>query len=333
MKVLLDELNFVFIAYNMAQKQLKDNALMSGKITGAEPFILSEEDVPFCYHVLFNKFNHLFKTYGQVIICHEGKGSTDWRRNIFPEYKRNRDAGKAEDSYKILKATFPKIEEILNYYPTKQIKVDGCEADDCIFALSTYFANNGEEVLIISSDGDLAQTMNFSDKIQVYNPVKRTYHEKDPDLVMRKAIVGDASDNIPGLYRVGPKTFEKMMLDKALFAEKMKGENREIFERFKKIVDLSVFPKEKHEEIIKQYEEKPWNEFKIGLIESFYYDNKMPDHLSRWGRESSEILERLVEDGNASNTMFSIKIDSNKSKFIDDSEEAKAMDDILNEFF
>ena len=111
-----------------------------------------------------------------------------------------------------------------------------------------YFAKQGEEVLVISSDGDLVQIMNHVDGVQIYNPVKRVFLEKDPDVVMRKAIVGDVSDHIPGLYRIGPKTFEKMLLDKALFSEKMKGDNREIFERFKKIVDLSVFPKDNEED-------------------------------------------------------------------------------------
>jgi len=288
MKVLVDHMNFLFIAYHMARRQLKENF-------GKEEIL--EEDMGFFYHILVNKYNYLFKTYGNLIICHEGRGSLDWRRNIFNDYKRNRDKSKVEQSYLDLKKTFPIIDDLLNSYPTKQIKVDGMEADDVMFALSMEFASKGEDVVIISTDKDMVQVKNHYENIEVYSPIKRLYYEKVPNIVMEKAICGDASDNIPGLYRVGPKTLEKMLVDKDLWRKKMANGNQELYESFLKIVDLSKFPKEKHEEAVKQYYEKEYNLFDPNQVELFFFENNMQEHISRWGSDVGDIIDELTNQG------------------------------------
>jgi len=251
----------------------------------------------FFYHILFNKYNYLFKTYGNLIICHEGKNSLEWRRSIFNDYKRNRDKFKQEQSYLDLKKTFPIIESVLDLYPTKQIKIDKMEADDVMYALATNFAKKGEDVLIISTDKDMIQLKNHYDNIDVYSPMKKKFYEKVPNIVMEKAVCGDASDNIPGLYRVGPKTLEKMLADPVLWKKKMANGNQKLYESFVKIVDLSKFPKEKHEEAVKMYEDKDYNLFDPNKIELFYFENKMQDHLGRWGTETGNIIDELVSQG------------------------------------
>lgn len=322
MKVLVDHMNFVFISFNMAKRELKER--------GVEEF--TEEHIGFFYHTLFNGYNRLFKTYGQLIICHEGKGSLDWRRSIYPEYKRNRDEGKKDPSYLVLKGTFDKIEEVLNYYPCKQIRVDGAEADDVIYALARHYGEQGEDVLIISTDGDLAQIMDYSDTISVYNPVKKNFAKKKFDeLVKYKAIVGDKSDNIPGLYRIGDKTFLKMLEDRKLWNEKMKGDNLDIYEKFLKIVDLTAFPKDKHEEAVRLCEETDYSQFSIGNIEHFFYDNAMQDHLTRWGRDSGEIVELLVSNGIEVKGFDFSSPKADGSKVVSNSTDEE-LDDILGEF-
>jgi 5'-3' exonuclease len=288
MKVLVDHMNFFFRGYHLARRRLKEEF-------GKEELL--EEDMGFVYHILIKEYNYLFKTYGNLIICHEGKGSLDWRRKIYDGYKRNRDGSKEEQSYLDLKKTFPVIDALLDSYPTKQIKVDGMEADDVMFALAIEFASKDEDVLVISTDKDMIQLKHHYDNIDVYSPIKRQYYEKSPNIVMEKAICGDASDNIPGLYRVGPKTLEKMLVDKDLWRKKMANGNKEIYETFLEIVDLSRFPKEKHEEAVKQYYEKDFNLFDPNKIELFYYENKLNEHLSRWGAEASDIIDELVNRG------------------------------------
>jgi 5'-3' exonuclease len=151
--------------------------------------------------------------------------------------------------------------------------------------------------MILSSDGDLAQILDYSDTISLYSPVKKTFVDKKNRIVDFKAIVGDRSDNIPGVYRLGEKTFEKMLDDKALWNEKLKGDNKKVYEKFLQIVDLSVYPPECHEEAIRQCEELPFNEFNTGQIELFFYENDMMDQLTRWGNTQRNILETLLETG------------------------------------
>lgn len=307
MKVLIDHLNIVFISFSMTKRELKEK--------GIDDF--TEEHFGLFYHTLFNKYNLLFKTYGQLIICHEGYKSLDWRRSVYADYKRNRDAGKTDPSYLAFKKTLSVIEDVLNYYPCKQIKVEGAEGDDVIYKLARYYAEEeGEDVLILSGDGDLAQIKKYSDKISLYHPIRKKMVELKENLLEYKAIVGDKSDNIPGLYRVGDKTFEKMMLDKKLYNEKMKGDNFESFQKFLKIVDLSQVPNDIQENILKTNKELEFNKFKPGNIEKFYYDNDMKDHLRRWTKDTDEINESCGTEYDYSAS--SVKIKKSKKDEFDD---------------
>ncbi len=285
---LVDFMNSVFISFNQARRLIHEKKIEKGE----EP-VFSREDIPFFYHVLFKKFNNYFSTYGKIYVCMEGYNSLEWRRSIFPDYKRNRDKSKSEDEYKIIKETFPVIEEIMKLYPTKIIKVNEAEADDAIFVLSEKYKD--ENVIIISTDNDLSQIINRFDNVKLYNPIKMKYVEKQPHILLEKAIVGDTSDNIPGLNRIGEKTFQKMMEDKKLFNEKMKNGNKEIVETFLKIIDLSRIPQTTKQKILDEDEKILFNEFNSEEIESFYFNNKLKDLLSSWGSTAGSIQLALKE--------------------------------------
>lgn len=278
MVTLVDAMNIIFISYHIARKKLHDE--------GKE---LDSENLPFYAHLLFNKINNLFATYGHIIWCWEGMNSLKWRRSIYPDYKMNRKEQKNENEYKILKSFFPKIEEVLNYYPCKQIKVNNVEADDLIYVLSKKYKDEG--VTILTTDGDLTQIINFFGKnIEIYNPVRKIYVKENPYLIEQKAVCGDTSDNIPGLYRVGPKTFEKMMIDPAVKNKIMsKDRNKEIYETFKKIIDLRQLPQEYQNNILEVEGNIEYNDFKQENIELFFWDNKLQELLNRWGNAKEEI--------------------------------------------
>lgn len=286
MKILLDEMNLIFISFSMAKKKVFEK-------NGTDEFF--EEDLPFFYHLYLNKMNDLFQEYGRLIICKEGHNSLGYRKKLYPQYKANRALSK-DDNYYVLKNTLPKLDELMGNYPTKMIKVDGAEADDVIYALSIYFADKGEDVLVISSDGDLTQLHNFNKKINIFNPIKRQLVKPKKEILKYKAIVGDRSDNIAGLYRIGDKTFEKMINDETIWNEKINnGDNKQIYENILKIVDLSVYPEEYHKKAIEEYETQEWNELNVGKIEYFMFQNKLNDHLNRWGTVSTNIRESLQE--------------------------------------
>lgn len=289
MKVLIDGMNIVFIEYNIARKKLHDE--------GRE---LDEENVGMFYHLIINKFNSIFATHSNPIICWEGKNSSGYRKSIYPGYKENRKKQRSEEEYQILKKSFQTIKDILSMYPCKQLEVPEVEGDDIIFALCEKFQEE-DKVIVLSSDGDFAQLGNHFPNVMVYDPIRRREIEAKKHIAIQKAVVGDASDGIPGLYRVGIKSFEKMIADKDEWDKVMKKDNNQkLFETFLEIIDLAKFPKEKHEEIRKVEEETEYNTFDPDGLEAFFWNNKLKDLLNRWGNVKHSIYAANSVDKNIS---------------------------------
>jgi 5'-3' exonuclease len=281
-------MNSYFICFAITQKLVKDK----------EGRDISYDDIPLFFHVLFNKLHNIFSNYGKVVICNEGIRSLEWRRSIFADYKRNRDVHKATEEYRIFKSSLDKIDEVLKFYPTKFLKIDPAEADDIIAVLAEkYSAMPDTEITIISSDGDLAQLINYYPHVLQYNPVKQQYvTPKHKFIAEEKAIVGDRSDNICGIPRIGTKTFEKMMEDKAFFQEKMWNGNRDIFNRFLSIVDLRKLPAEIKAEILDKESITEYNRFDPESAEAFFIENKCFQILENFGKTRDEISLSLKEN-------------------------------------
>lgn len=289
LKVLIDGMNIVFIEYNIARKKLHDE--------GRE---LDEENIGMFLHMIINKFNSIFSTHPTPIICWEGKNSSAYRKSIFPGYKENRKKQRSEEEYKILKNTFQTIKDILFMYPCKQLEIPEVEGDDIIFALCEKYQDE-DKIIVLSSDGDFAQLGNHFPNVMVYDPIRRREIEPKKNIAMQKAVVGDASDGIPGLYRIGPKTFEKMLEDTNEWNKVMKKDNnQQLFETFLKIIDLSKFPKEKHDEIKRVEEETPYSNFDPDGLEAFFWENKLKDLLGRWGNVKHTIYAANSVDKNLS---------------------------------
>lgn len=281
MKTIIDSFNILMVAFNVAKSQATKD---KGEFT--------EEDVGLYYHKVLDSVIGFSKEYGELIFAGEGRGSLDWRRSIYPEYKANR---KHDEAYQIFKNHLKEVEELISYFSTKSISVNGAEADDIMYALATYFADNGEDVMVISGDRDMAQLINYSDKIQVYSPTLRMFREKQPYIVWEKAIVGDPSDNIPGIPRIGIKTFEKALHDRTIWDAKIEP-NRAIMEQFLKIVDLSKAPTNIKDEAIIQYNSKEFNKLDPQSIETFMFNHALKEQLSRWPENLSEINMTLYKN-------------------------------------
>lgn len=143
-------------------------------------------------------------------------GGPTFRRDIFPEYKSNRSPP-PED----LPRQIPRIHEITDAFLLKKLMVSGVEADDVIATLTRQALEEGFDVRIITADKDLMQLV--SDRVHTYDPMKGARFE--PKDVEEKfgvapgklrdvfALSGDASDNIPGVKGVGPKTAAKLIHD------------------------------------------------------------------------------------------------------------------------
>lgn len=141
-------------------------------------------------------------------------GVKNFRHEIYPEYKSHRP-----DVDEDLIKQFPISRIVADKLGIPRMEADGYEADDVIATLAKTISNEGYEVIVVSSDKDLAQLMN--DKIKIFDPVKATYITEE--IILEKfgihpskiqdylAIVGDKSDNIPGVPGFGPKTAAELL--------------------------------------------------------------------------------------------------------------------------
>ncbi len=271
---LIDKSNIMYISFFMSLREMKE-------IKGTD--LIEKGDYPFFIHSIINTFQSYFSKYKKIILCEEGYNSTSWRKSIYPEYKSNREDFKSSPNYEHFRNIMKATNEFFTYMPCKIIKIENTEADDVIYALTEKYKN----VLIISGDGDLVQILNKVPEAQLYHPIKKKFIEKNKYIIEEKAIVGDKSDNIPGIPGIGEKTFLKMIEDKEFFNKKMMNGNKEIYERFLKIVDLSKCP---YIEKIKEEEEKiKFNKFDSDAIQLYFIANRLNDLLSRWPTIKSKI--------------------------------------------
>ncbi|MBI4549618.1 MAG: DNA polymerase I [Candidatus Omnitrophica bacterium] len=110
----------------------------------------------------------------------------------------------------------PHIKEFVRAMRIPIYEKEGFEADDVLGTLARKLARAGHEVYIVTGDKDMLQLVN--DRVKVYNPskeglifdegeVRKKFDGLGPDKVVDvMALAGDASDNIPGVPKIGPKT-------------------------------------------------------------------------------------------------------------------------------
>jgi len=157
-----------------------------------------------------------------------------FRDAIFPEYKATRE--KMPDD---LRSQITRIREMVDLFNIPRLEMDGYEADDVLGSVAKIAAEKGLGVKIITGDRDLLQLVN--ERTAVYLAGDDQTYITDADVVKKlgvrpnqvvdyKAIVGDTSDNIPGVRGVGEKT-AVTLLDKfgtldAIYANLDQVENR-----------------------------------------------------------------------------------------------------------
>jgi DNA polymerase-1 len=142
-------------------------------------------------------------------------GKKNFRHNLYPEYKANR-ATPPED----LIPQFAILREAVEAFHLSYEEIEGYEADDIIATLAAKYADHQDfKVVVVSSDKDLFQLLNYN--ILIFDPIKNIYI--DEKQVIEKfgvnsnklldlfSLTGDASDNIPGVPGIGPKTAAKLL--------------------------------------------------------------------------------------------------------------------------
>jgi DNA polymerase-1 len=142
-----------------------------------------------------------------VVVVWDSPGPTR-RKRLYPEYKANRDAT-PED----LRAQIPYIRRAVAGYGLAHMEYDGEEADDVIATLTRQAESKGLEVRIVSTDKDLMQLVSPQVKLldtgreREIGPdeVEERFGVPPDQLLDVRALIGDSSDNIPGVKGIGEK--------------------------------------------------------------------------------------------------------------------------------
>ena len=175
-----------------------------------------------------------------LAVCFDKGGSVE-RTEMFPDYKANR-----LETPDAIKIAVPFIQEILKAMHIPVVVLEGWEADDIIGTLAKQAEKEDYKVYMVTPDKDFGQLV--SDNIFMYRParmgngieiwgipeVKKRFGVERPEQVIDYlGMMGDASDNIPGLPGVGDKTAKKFIDEfgsiEGLLAntEKLKGKMKE----------------------------------------------------------------------------------------------------------
>ena len=198
--VLVDGSSYLYRAFHVPN--LQDLATASGQPTGA------------AYGVV----NMLKKLLGEerpshIAVVFDAKGKT-FRHDIYKEYKAHRPPMPDE-----LQVQIEPLHNIIRAMGLPLISESGVEADDVIGTLVTQAVKQGHEVLVSTGDKDMAQLVN--DHVTLVNTMTNT--KLDESGVLEKfgvaphqiidylALMGDKSDNIPGVPSVGAKTAAKWL--------------------------------------------------------------------------------------------------------------------------
>ena len=154
-----------------------------------------------------------------IAVCFDAPAKT-FRKDIYPEYKANRQAT-PED----IKKSIPYIKDILKAYNIPILEEAGFEADDLAGALAKKFSTPEFEVFLMTSDKDYLQLID--ENIKVYKPktkkhdvriidlekFQEIYGLKSPEQYIEVlALAGDTADNVPGIPGVGEKTALKLLI-------------------------------------------------------------------------------------------------------------------------
>ena len=145
-----------------------------------------------------------------------------FRHKMYEEYKGTRKPMAEE-----LRQQVPVIKEVLQTMGVKIVEKEGLEADDILGTLSKRCEDAGMEAVVLSGDRDLLQLATQHVKIRIpktkqgrtevedyyEEDVKERYQVTPSEFIDLKALMGDSSDNIPGVPSIGEKTATKIIVE------------------------------------------------------------------------------------------------------------------------
>ncbi|WP_408098691.1 DNA polymerase I [Peredibacter sp. HCB2-198] len=166
------------------------------------------------YGVLSMVHNLIVKYQPTHIIVARDTKEGSFRKVIYTEYKANRSEPPDE-----LVPQFPLVDELVKVLGLPEIKAPNYEADDVIGSVATQWKNDFDEILIASGDKDLMQFVDgpikildtMKEKIYSREDVKDKMGVYPEQIVDYLSLIGDSSDNIPGVDGIGPKGAQNLI--------------------------------------------------------------------------------------------------------------------------
>lgn len=196
--VLVDGSSYVYRAFHALPPLTNSRGEPTGAVFGVMNMLLKfvKDYQPRCMAVVF-----------------DASGKT-FRDDLFAEYKAHR-APMPDD----LRSQIGPLLEIIQAQGLPILRIEGVEADDVIGTLACRAARAGKSVLISTSDKDMAQLVDgsvtlintMSNSVLDRAGVKAKFDVFPEQIIDYLALVGDTSDNIPGIEKVGPKTAAKWL--------------------------------------------------------------------------------------------------------------------------
>ncbi len=200
--ILIDGSSFLFRAFYVPQ--LKRMATADGQPTGA-------------IFGIVNMIKSLQSDYqnAQLVAIFDAKGK-NFRHELYDQYKANRPPMPDE-----LRSQIDFVHRTIQALGIPLVIESGVEADDVIGTYAKLASAAGHSVLIASSDKDLAQVV--SDQVHMVDTMKKTvldvtgvtekFGVRPDQIIDYLALMGDSSDNVPGVPKVGPKTAVKWLTE------------------------------------------------------------------------------------------------------------------------
>jgi DNA polymerase-1 len=160
----------------------------------------------------------------RIILVFDGQGNITNRRNTYSDYKANRQIKRItnfqvfsslEEESESVSTQMLRLLDYLKCLPVNISIIDKIEADDTIAYLSQKLK---DDIIIYSADQDFLQLVN--DRITVYSPIKKQFYRPNDvfeqyglyphNFITMKCLMGDKSDNLPGVKGLGPKKLFKL---------------------------------------------------------------------------------------------------------------------------
>ncbi|MDR3561722.1 MAG: DNA polymerase I [Negativicutes bacterium] len=182
------------------------------------------------------------------------KSRVTFRNEMYAEYKGHRKATPHE-----LAEQFPLVRELVRAFGVAMLEEDGFEADDIIGSLACQAEQKGYEVIIVTGDRDALQLINSSihvlltrkgiSEMDLFDEaaLAAKYGVTPRQIIDLKGLMGDASDNIPGVPGVGEKTAAKLIAEfgsvENLLANLDKVTGKKLQENLRENSELAVLSK------------------------------------------------------------------------------------------